>query len=99
MILFFLGYDGYDSPQGRYPPREYDRAPRNGPRDASYGGGYQSSNPEPVPPPRDIARKPSPPRGRYDSYSESYDRYHDHAPHPSSRSDYYDGYSGGHDYS
>ncbi len=106
------GYDNYNGSQGRYPSRDYDRGPR-GPRDMPYGGGYQGSNPEPVPPPRDMARKQSPPRGRYDSYGSSsygdYDRYRDQAPPPSGppqrSGDYYENYgsygggsSNSHDY-
>ncbi|VDM32163.1 unnamed protein product [Hydatigera taeniaeformis] len=97
-------YDSYSSgPQGRYSSRDYDRNLRSGSRDGIYGSGYQSSAPEPVPPPRDLPRKPSPPRSRFDSYGSNYSdygRYRDHGqpssgppPPPAPRSgDYYDNY-------
>ena len=96
------GYDGYGSgPQSRYSSREYDRNPRSSSRDIPYGGSYQSSIPEPVPPPREVPRKPSSPRSRFDGYSSGYgeySRYRDHGqpssgPPPGPRSgDYYDNY-------
>ncbi|VDD74851.1 unnamed protein product [Mesocestoides corti] len=109
--LNFVGYDSYNSgSQGRYPSREYDRNTRAASRDAPYGGSYQGSAPEPVPPPRDMQRKQSPPRSRFDSYNTGYGdygRFRDHAqptngPPPRS-GDYYDNYgsyggSGSYDY-
>lgn len=100
------GYDSYSNgAQGRYSGRDYDRDPRSGSRDRYYGGGYQGPAPEPVPPPRDMSRRASPGRSRYDSYGNNYgdyNRYRDHAqtssgsadpPLPAPRTgDYYDNY-------
>ncbi|KAL5967708.1 RNA-binding protein [Taenia solium] len=96
-------YDSYSSgPQGRYSSRDYDRNIRSGSRDGPYGSGYQGPAPEPVPPPRDLPRKPSPPRSRFDNYGSNYSdygRYRDHGqpssgpPPPAPRSsEYYDNY-------